>query len=589
MDLVTPKAPEEILPLEVWGMILDHLRSPSDLLNCNKVCKAWRKLLELKKTTFLMPKVFPILYKYMETIEDEDERQLDENEETVNTTILKIRLVSHGWKESVDNFHQNYPTLNNIGFMALKEEEYLEDVDPFSLLGYGFRGREPVTRMENFLRKGFSPDSNPFITRCIRYYDHHYINQHQSNSQTAFKNILEAFGSHIWTCVLQLTIDTTNADFYKFVRSYLNLMPNLRSFRLEFLGPENSLKRKRNLEKEDLELLLKNEPLPRLEHLTTLRMSNVPYPLSVGLLANNGHLQKLSFRSAIRNNPKAFLPDCIANLKLPTLMQLEFPCNEKRLLSFPKISWPITVLYLNVEAAKLKNVFQVVASHFSNTLEHLALRYDTTIKNSKEMKQTRLDLPKLRTFQLEVIPLEVETIDFLQGCTALQEIQLAFYVYAKDKETDKHSSSRVSMDGDEDDNAGLSTDEEDNSGLSTDEEDNAGLSRDEEDNSGLSTDEEDNSGLSTDEEDNAGLSTDEEDNPGLSTDEEDNAVIQFKDCITSMNQSNIWRILDKLQCIKFKINGIEDDVSYRIHDFTRYPGQIHKFTRRQFEKFSNTN
>ncbi|CAL8139106.1 unnamed protein product [Orchesella dallaii] len=509
MDLVTPMAPEEILPLEVWGLILDNLRSPSDLINCNKVCKAWKKLLELKKTTFLMPQVFSILYKYLKTVEDYEVHEEDENEEEKEetiTTILKMRLVSHGWKESVDRHHQNHPGLNEIGFKALTEyDDYKDNYKPFPLLPYHF-GRETksIAKLESFLVKGFSPESNPFITRYVQYCDYLYDNRYQSRLETAFKNMLEAFGSQIWTCELLLR---TNANKSNLVGSYLRLMPNLRSLQLRFFLNNNSEK--------ELNMLLQSEPPPRLEHLTKLEMNNVPFPLAVGVLENNGHLQKLSFKNEDGYNAE-LLPDYIANLQLPSLKQLAFPHFEKKFLNFPAVSWPIKRLDLSVGEAKLKDVFQDVSSTLSNTLEHFVLTCYNISEKNEELKQIRLELPKLKMFQLETF--ELETIDFLQGCPDLQELQLAFRVPLKDKEDDEVPSSSSTT----------------------------------------------------------------------NEDEEDNSVIKFKDCISSMDQSNIWRILNKLQFIKTKTN-VKEAIAYLLGGRTvkLYPNEFRKFTRRQFEKHSN--
>ncbi|CAL8139088.1 unnamed protein product [Orchesella dallaii] len=509
MDLVSPKPPEEIFPLEVWGLILDHLTSPSDLINCTKVCQAWDKLLEPQKTTFLMPQVFPILYKYFEDDEVDDELDDEEDDEDENdkeiepmTTILRMRLVSNSWKQTVDTYFQNHPALNDIGFNALTDTKYSDHFEPIPFVPYHFgrygNSEGTAVQIENFLGKGFSPESNPFITRYVSYSENVYRGQPHPSSHTAFKNLLEAFGSHIWTCDLLFKSQASKGDIYKLVSSYLKLMPNLKSLKLELYGRYDNEKPRRGEQKEILEQLLQNEPIPQLKHLKKLQMSNLTYPLSVGILTSNSHLQKLSFKIGGMINA-AVLPNCVANVQLPNLKQLTFPRCEEELLNFPKGSWPINILHLKGEIPKLKNVFQAVSSNFSSTLEHFVVAQYDTIESNKELAQTRLRLPKLKMLQLST-EFELKTIDFLQGCPALQEIQLAFKISHKNKEDDEDSSNSSS------------------------------------------------------------------------------AVIQFKDCITSMNQSNIWRILKNLESIKLKRTGM---------DGKRYPAKIHKFTRRHFEKISN--
>ncbi|CAL8139090.1 unnamed protein product [Orchesella dallaii] len=333
MDLVTPKAPEEIFPLEVWDLILDQLISSSDLINCNQVCKAWRKLLELKQTTFFMPKVFPILYKYLETVEDDEDENKEEKEETI-TTILKMRLVSHGWKEAVDSYLQNNHPVNEFSFEDLTLEDIGNDeLVPYSPYQFGVGGdvtSGSIAKLESFLGKGFSPDINPFITREVCYCGNVDNELDQRRLNTAFKNMLEAFGSHIWTCELISRTHTNRARFYKLVGSFLRLMPNLRSLQLRYYGSICNGRRRTNSEREELDMLLKNEPLPRLEHLTILEMMHVPYPLSVGLLETNGHLQNLAIHNGDFDDD-VLLPDYIANVHIPNLKLLRFPWCEQNL------------------------------------------------------------------------------------------------------------------------------------------------------------------------------------------------------------------------------------------------------------------
>ncbi|CAL8139092.1 unnamed protein product [Orchesella dallaii] len=342
MDLVTSKPPEEIFPLqplEVWGLILDQLTSPSDLINCTKVCKEWDKLLELKKTTFLMPQVFPVLYKYLNVLyrkslqHHEQDNQHKNKEENPITTILKMRLVSQGWKEAVDSYLQNNHAVYEFSFEGLTLEDVGND-EPVPYLPYQFGvggvTSECIAKLESFLGKGFSPHINPFITREVCYYEHVDNELDQRRLNTAFKNMLEAFGSHIWTCELISRTHTNRARFYKLVGSFLRLMPNLRSLQLRYYGSICNGRRRTNSEREELDMLLKNEPLPRLEHLTILEMMHVPYPLSVGLLETNGHLQNLAIHNGDFDDD-VLLPDYIANVHIPNLKLLRFPWCEQNL------------------------------------------------------------------------------------------------------------------------------------------------------------------------------------------------------------------------------------------------------------------
>ncbi|CAL8139112.1 unnamed protein product [Orchesella dallaii] len=557
MDLVrvTPQRPEDILPLEVWGLILDHLRSPSDLINCSQTCKGWAKVLELRKTTFLMPQVFPLLYAYLgpttktnEEDESEDNHDLigfinyqekeKQNEYAKLNTVLQMRLVSHSWKESVDTFYQDHDAINDLGFL-----KHVED-DEIPLRPYTF-GIANVTKLESWVSKNFSPDSNPFITRCVVYEDYisplerftlyggepgapelEELQVLQRQLRTSFKTLLESFGSQIWTIQLFfITTDSSIIELYRLVRSYLILMPNLKA--IDIFGPSVELEEPGTSFKE----FLRNEPMPELAQLKILFVSPVTFPISIGILSQNPTLRKLS----VDTNKQEVVPlNSIRGIELPELEQLSVaPDSKVDLSQVQNLVWQnLKGLRLTVEGKQLKDVFGAVsASSCSSSLEHFILEVwnaHVHIRNDMELEQPewhleqlehqlelpveqrleqperqleqpeqQLELHKLKKIELVIhIPFVLETLDFLLGCPDLQEIDLVIKISRKEYSTS-------------------------------------------------------------------------------------NSVIQFKDCIASMQDSNIWQLLPMLKRLEIKTTVIEGVVR---GGRTVFPEKTYVFTRAQSDQ-----
>ncbi|CAL8139110.1 unnamed protein product [Orchesella dallaii] len=560
---VAPQLPEDIFPLEVWGLILDHLRSPSDLINCNQTCKGWAKLLELRKTTFLMPQVFPLLYKYLDQItiyNEEDENnpinipvQEKQKEYATLSTVLQMRLVSHSWKESVDTFYQDHDAVNDMGFLNMDE-----DPSEILLCPYTF-GIDNVDKLESWVSKDFPPDCNPFITRYVVYEDiskeyedldaddgegRAELERLQRQLRTSFKTLLESFGSQIWTVHLSFKSSyPSRIELYRLVRSYLILMPNLKG--MDFWGPSDELEAPGTSFKE----LLQNEPMPELEHLKILFIVPITFPISIGILSHIPKLRKL----CVDSHDREVVPlNSMRGIELREMEQLSLgPMSKVDLSQIQYMVWQnLKGLLLTVEGKQLKDVFGAVStSSFSSSLEHFILVLDghVHIENDMELEleqpeleleelpveqrleqierlwqqweqgerplepprqqlqleqpEQQLELRKLKKFQLDIrIPFEFQTIDFLLGCPDLQEIVLEIKISSEEYNTS-------------------------------------------------------------------------------------NSVIQFKDCIASMQDSNIWQLLPMLKRLKIKTEEIEGVVRGGRRVF---PRKTYTFTRGQNGKITSS-
>ncbi|CAL8139114.1 unnamed protein product [Orchesella dallaii] len=523
MDLVTvtPQPPEEIFPLNIWDLILDHLKSPSDLLNCSKTCREWAKLLELKKTTFLMPQVFPILYSYLgpnknNEGEEEDEEEEEKEEDSKLTTVLKMRLISHSWKESVDTFYQDHSVTNDIGFLEqdLENVDYSDTESGIPLRLYSF-GTENVAKLESFVSRDFSPDCNPFITRYLDYKDSiarvPFVNgngrfqdpecvRSRQRRRSSFQTMLKSFGSQIWTFILSFTSCSSSSiiELYKLMRRYLVLMPNLKALEIGCCCDEMKVSGCRT----EFKALLRKEPMPRLENLKLLKLSGVPFAISKGILSQNPKLQKLYIDFDCRKMKIDPLQH-IGSVELPGLEQLSVSrFSRVNLARLQNLVLPnLKGLNLTVKGKQLKDVFGAVsASSFSSSLEHFILEVCNGFmldRSELQQPQQQLVLPNLRKFKfITSVDFELETIDFLEDCTALQEIDLDIQISKKNRR--KKKKDKIS-----------------------------------------------------------------------------NYLIQFKDCMNSMQNSNIWQLLPLLKHLKIKTDRKECSSKAK-YTFTK--GQSGKIT-----------
>ncbi|ODN06610.1 hypothetical protein Ocin01_00070 [Orchesella cincta] len=447
------KLPEEIFPLEVWGMILKNLESPLDELNCSRTCKAWAKLLEKKKKTYLMTEVFPILRKYLDSEKDNDSNQINQIENPNPDPVLIMRLVCKAWKFGVDNDIQNDRNHTNIGFDSslVKNDAELFRLRP-SPPTYGvykfssfFNGD-----LDNWFSSGFDPDTNPFISRFVSYDDRIYPcysidGRRVEDFQRNFTTLLNQYGSHIWHAILNIHVWEEDIPYnqkraYKLVKGYLDLMPNLRTLQVMFsidvsIDITHSALRQPD---RDVNKLLERKPLPKLVHLTTLTMKDVPAPLESGLLMKNQHVQKLSFQSTPPVlTIAAALPDFINTLQMENLDEWQTSINcEDDLVTLQTLPWSVNSLRIHFENLTLDSCFQSVsAARLSSTLKHLIVvpleKEDVVIGRTG-----KLGVPHLKTLEM-IVPANLKNIDFLTpNCTTLVNLQLNMVMDGR-KDADK--------------------------------------------------------------------------------------------------------------------------------------------------------
>ncbi|ODM90548.1 putative type-1 restriction enzyme specificity protein, partial [Orchesella cincta] len=422
----TPRSPLDLCPIEVWKKIFVFLNG-RDLLSCFKTAESWRRELLGQKNELLMADVFPLLSQYME-----------------KNDILNIRLGCRLWKEAIDDFVQNHPSRYNVVWSsALVEEvvnwrvgQYANDWFPRNL---EFNSSFDRKRCANFLRP-LPEGCSPFLSRSIFYSDSSYF----LDDRVIFTQILERFGSHIWHFQLHMEItkdgNKMNATAnYNMTRSWLLLMPNLKSLSLHFWvsGFHRFDKSEYLMTPEKKELII-NLPLPPLKDLLTLKLHSVIHPLEYALFHQYSHIQKLSIRGQtyqplFQDSVGIIVMDRLEELNIDPQVLEDFTQLQNMSLNSP---WPLRTLSVTYHEGfqdhSWEPMFRAI-SHFGATLSHLGLEvtcrnYSTlTLAERFNSNGASLELPHVETFKLFTNYGEkgfFSSLNFLQPCVSLRILEV---------------------------------------------------------------------------------------------------------------------------------------------------------------------
>ncbi|CAL8139368.1 unnamed protein product [Orchesella dallaii] len=417
MDLCA-KSPSELLVLEVltlygvWSKIFDELfkSSPSNLVSCSEVCQEWKDLLESKRTTYLMSVAFSHISKLLAT-----------------SDIQNCRLVCQSWNIAVNEFLSNFGK-GITGFPIYFENnasytEKIVDIMASTAVPVGssinpFVSWKIILNLRNFSE---SPDDLKF--------------------QTTFLSLLARFGSEIRTFVYAKGLHDEIQEgqsllTYKLLRSYLEYLPNLEH--LNFGGSVFYNQEVSTLT--DIKTLLREEPLPKLDHLSVVTMFHPNILVAQGILLAYGnqlqdHILYFTFGGhSLAQFLKTVFPIQMRELKYLSIRAVE---RKEDILIMYSVKWPIKYLTLRYKAdtVKVETVFKVV-SHFGDTLKQLILiaagdhGFDefvmatTTPTRVYSEKNVRLNLPHLRYLWIDDPSICFKTVDFLLPCGALQKWKL---------------------------------------------------------------------------------------------------------------------------------------------------------------------
>ncbi|CAL8092354.1 unnamed protein product [Orchesella dallaii] len=358
----------------------------------------------------VMMQVFPFLTKYLEPKD-----------------ILASRLVCKSLKQGVEQFLQDHPVYTDVGFQFPSEDFITKDVALlFQYFSYDFYVDE-MEDLETFFGKVCKVKGNPFLSRRVTYreisgcgYDH----EETEKFRCLFKSLLKKFGSQIWHCVLALKFDdTTPEDMYQLARSYLKLMPNLKSLsmHIDMEGGDDYV-----FMTDELTMFVRRNPLPPLKQLVTLKLEGVINPIEEAALRKYRHVRKLSSRCEARPESSDLVPDFIGGVKMNQLEDLRImPQSELDLIKLQIVSWKIKGLRLDeVQNVELASVFRAV-SVFGKTLRHFSLCFELGYDEIPSYKETgQLKLPQVEIVKITAPSMCISSIDFLLPCISLKELYL---------------------------------------------------------------------------------------------------------------------------------------------------------------------
>jgi len=337
----------------------------------------------------------------------------------------------------VDNFLQNHRHHYDIGVDAKPVERYREKWGgrkPTPLEPYYFLLEHHVQR---FMTPQVSADRNPFINRFVHYQDD--CRPAIGQFRQAFTNLLELYGSHIWHLGLKVLLPMENnvglenaslRNAYNMIQRYLCLMPNLRTLDIRLYDIQNDRAPRSDF---TWRRLLYTNRLPKLEHLFTLKMMDLPTCLQKGLMKASSHLQSFCSSYSV---PARCLQYSFTTAALDNLQEIDVSLvHDEDYNTLRSLSWPaLKAVRIRCQFAEIDRVFRTISeSSFATTLKRLIL---SPLAEEREWDGEMVVIAKLELAQLEslkmIVPYQVkngvENVDFLlPGCASLVNLELEMY------------------------------------------------------------------------------------------------------------------------------------------------------------------
>jgi len=284
-------------------------------------------------------------------------------------------------------------------------------------------------------QKSLVPRPNPFFSGYAAFIDllSHDTAQVAQRRQL-FTQIMKEFGPKIMHLRLSLN-DAESVEMsesiYMFVRSLLILTPNLVSLKFEHFLILNN-RSYQDFEKNSASSMshfLKSNPLPALEKLVHLNLFHLPFLLEYGLMSKYTNAKSLHCLSFPNENRQVYV-DFIGSMVLNGLHTLEFePACRQDLTTLESLAWPLKSLKVS-PAFKIGdgqdwNFVCKSVSSMSTTLEHFMI--EQSFCRNKYITEIieKLELPRLKTFKMNVCNTILTNIDFLlPSCTSLTHLEL---------------------------------------------------------------------------------------------------------------------------------------------------------------------
>jgi len=353
--------------------------------------------------------------------------------------FLKLRSVSRGWKQGLDNVYENHParlasTTSDIHFPKLVLNEESEEPAQIALIvdnGMEFSKHDQIQR---FLRETDVNSGNPFPGRCAQFSLRGNELVDRPELLQSLTQLLIRFGDHIWYLRLWFRFDPPMylTDVEALLMNWLTHVPNLKRLKLE-LGPPRGDASALNVD------FWRQHPAQKLNNLQLFSYigdgdpeEDPRTPLIELLLERfcaNGNLKRLHLPAPTMFEHQVPLPnleELCAYVFFENLPQLKetSPKLEKLILlidEFPENHehWNHHETGYNCHIDTLFNGFQI----FADTLKELDILENSGVTfippNSADY---RVDLPKLERLTLGYFPMD--NINILLNLSSLKHLEI---------------------------------------------------------------------------------------------------------------------------------------------------------------------
>lgn len=267
----------------------------------------------------------------------------------IQSPVLTCRLVCQSWNKAI----QDYVQLNPENF-RMNEECHkapvgiLQDSKRFHKFSYKYQ----IQKFHEEFEETHSPEQNPFLGRRVDVYE---TAPSGIKFQHAFRDevtsLLEKYGRHIYhlNICLDKTLPFKETYPLTLLEQWLRQTPSVQTLKLTLQHNQtamcNAPQAKVGLAEE-----IQFSPIPRLDHLIFLKMSNLPSAICNEFLQINDHIKKLEMR--FNTKLPARYDACFRDIMLTNLNELWIDVRSMDDLlhlvsAFAPKSWPVKMLHVN--------------------------------------------------------------------------------------------------------------------------------------------------------------------------------------------------------------------------------------------------
>ncbi len=310
---------------------MEKLTKKVDIQNCSNASLFFGDFLkERRERKVVLPKVFGVLVKrYYAKQNKNDESYKETNIESIPwklskfksgpsqiTGILKCRLVCKAWNQAIEEIHRNEDAGHfymefgsneavNIRFGRwLGQDRFMRESHVVAFLSH--------FEASHYDSVGQTPKKCPFFGRFVSvHYDVWYI-EHNPTYLVGLMEMLRKFGGEVWylrlKCQNGLSLEN-QVSLYQKLKQLVELMPNLKAFRIIFGFPKFSREELQALEEE-----VQRNPFPKLATLKKISAEGIPAVLCNHLVNRNRQISRLDIKSIDFSGNCAFLNNSLLNL-----------------------------------------------------------------------------------------------------------------------------------------------------------------------------------------------------------------------------------------------------------------------------------